>query len=170
VPRDGIPEAEASELEGIESFLARVCSCRIEDPGRASFLFLPRLPAPAGEEGSTRSPGFEPAVRAVEGAFRGTFLDPHLGATIFLEVEILLPSASGSPAAGGPGRSWILEGPGVDGRSVLACGPGDAEFLGLILEARSRACSEFPLGVDLVILDREGRVACLPRTTSVRES
>lgn len=171
VPREGVPEPEAAALAGMEVFLARICSCRIEDPGRAAFLFLPRIPqGPGIGSSSTGAPESGRAAQAVEGAFRGSFLEPHLGATVLAEVETLSPAPPEGAAGAGPACSWILEGPGVDGRSALACGPGDAEFLGPILAARGRACSEFPLGVDLVILDREGRVVCLPRTTSVRGS
>lgn len=169
--REGVPEPEAAALAGMEVFLTRICSCRIDDPGRAAFLFLPKVPQGSGV--GTPSPGAPApgrAVRAVEEAFRGSFMDPHQGATVLVEVERLCHEPpGGAPGAGTP-RSWILEGPGVNGSSALACGPGDAEFLRGVLAARGRACSEFPLGVDLVILDREGHVVCLPRTTTVRES
>jgi alpha-D-ribose 1-methylphosphonate 5-triphosphate synthase subunit PhnH len=160
VPTEGVPESIAETLVGVQAFLARICSSRIEDPGRAAFLFLP---------GGA-------AVQAIEKAFRGTFIDPHLGATIILELASLGTSGAargtepGFTDSTGPDGSWILEGPGIAATDVLSCGPDDARMLSEALSARERACSEFPLGVDLVLVDKAARVVCIPRTTTVREA
>jgi len=156
VPAEGVPEPIAETLAGVQAFLARICSSRIEDPGRAAFLFLP---------GGA-------AVQAIEKALRGTFIDPHLGATIIIELESLGTGAVGPGMAGSaePGGSWILEGPGISATDVLSCGPDDVRMLSEALRARERACSEFPLGVDLVLVDKAARVVCIPRTTTVREA
>jgi len=160
VPTEGVPESIAEALSGIQAFLARICSCRIEDPGRAAFVFLP---------GGA-------AVTVIEKAFRGTFIDPHLGATLIIEIASLGTSGlergsePGMTNNTGPGGSWILEGPGIAATDVLTCGPDDVGMLSEALRARERACSEFPLGVDLVLVDKTARVVCIPRTTSVREA
>jgi len=175
VPTDGVSETITKTLAEVQGFLARICSCRIDEPGRAAFLFLPRFALSRTSE-AENAVGASTAVPAIEKAFRGTFIDPHSGATVILEVESLVTSeASGGSEPGmtdgaGPGGRWILEGPGIATTDVLSCGPEDVHTLSEALSARERACSEFPLGVDLVLVDKTARVVCIPRTTSVREA
>ncbi len=198
IPRQGVTEDMAedeSSLARMEAYLARICSCPIKDSSHTAFLFLPLLrplseaplsEAPLQASGTDGVPCITGesdhslvwASRAIEGAFRGTFMEPHLGATAVVMIGslILHPedlNGTSKDRCGdsrySPGGYWILEGPGVNGSSLLACDPGDRHYLQAILAARGQACSEFPLGVDLMLLDRAGRIVCLPRTTSVKE-
>lgn len=111
---------------------------RTAAPERASWLLLDaRRPVPSG---------FTPEL--------GTLEEPEQGATLVLRVEEL-----------GRGQELVLEGPGIDGRRVVALaglGPG-------WLAARAGWCAWFPRGVDLVLADRE-RALVLPRTTRIREA
>lgn len=162
VPRDNdSTNASAAILALMESHLARICSCPITRPEQAGFLFVPYL----DESGFNDEPALfgHRAREAIETACKGTFLAPHLGATIVLELERLVEASTKSP-------SWILEGPGIDGTSRFSCSPKDSVALGMIVEARNNSCKEFPLGVDLVITDQEFRLICIPRSSSVKEA
>lgn len=95
--------------------------------------------------------------RAITDAAEGTLVDPHLGATVFLEVDQL---RAGSDGDGAP--VFQLRGPGIDGT------------MGIIVEsrfdwysARNERVREYPLGIDLVLVDRHGSVLGLPRTTQL---
>ena len=82
----------------------------------------------------------------------GTLLSPELGATLLLTVTTV---------GSGP-LILTLRGPGVDGDRQLAVAGLDPAWL----SRRAEWNSEFPLGVDLVLADRE-RVSAIPRTTVV---
>jgi alpha-D-ribose 1-methylphosphonate 5-triphosphate synthase subunit PhnH len=56
-----------------------------------------------------------------------------------------------------------LEGPGVPGRRVIKLSGVSAEFFA----ARDRANAHYPIGIDLLFIDQEGRIIALPRTTQV---
>jgi phosphonate C-P lyase system protein PhnH len=73
------------------------------------------------------------------------------------------------------GATVVVLGAGGDETLVTAQGPGMSEPFEVVvplssaaLEARQAACSRYPLGVDTVLIDAEGRVLGLPRTTLVR--
>lgn len=88
-------------------------------------------------------PAFEPSL--------GTLESPELGATILLQVAKL-----------GEGAAWQLTGPGIAASQSLAIAGLDPAWI-----ARRRCWNEgFPLGVDLLLIDRS-RVLALPRTTSI---
>lgn len=87
------------------------------------------------------------------GCRRGSLEYPHTGATVVYLVRRL----------GGPGLAIGLAGPGIKGRKVLTVdGLGSGEPA--ILAAINR---DFPLGMDAILLDREGRLACIPRSTTI---
>jgi alpha-D-ribose 1-methylphosphonate 5-triphosphate synthase subunit PhnH len=94
-------------------------------------------------------------------ARRGTLEDPHLGATVLLAVERLYGDGDaprGAEAAGATG--YRLEGPGVDGvRSVWVAHPH------AWAPARDAAVADVPLGVDVLLLDAEDRIAAIPRSS-----
>jgi alpha-D-ribose 1-methylphosphonate 5-triphosphate synthase subunit PhnH len=89
---------------------------------------------------------------AVREARRGSFEYPDLGATALYRVHGLAPE-------GGPA---VLRGPGIRDRCSPAMGLPAAE-----LELLGEVNREFPLGVDAIFLDEDGRVLCLPRSTRI---
>jgi alpha-D-ribose 1-methylphosphonate 5-triphosphate synthase subunit PhnH len=99
---------------------------------------------------------------AIEVAPAGTLLAPHRGGTILAEVEQLSSETEDAP---GPGLKIGLDGPGIKttGR-VRVTTPEPDTWITL----REEKNSEFPLGVDLLLVDREGALLGLPRTTRVR--
>ncbi|MBK7127657.1 MAG: phosphonate C-P lyase system protein PhnH [Dehalococcoidia bacterium] len=77
---------------------------------------------------------------------------PESGATAIVSV--------GSLAQGEP---YLLAGPGIAGvASLRVSGLSTASFL-----ARDAACGSYPLGIDLFLVDAEGRLMGLPRTTRI---
>ena len=97
--------------------------------------------------------GTKGAAEAIALAKPGTLIDPHLGATIIVEV--------GSLDEGG---TLVLSGPGIESARRLGVGP-DRGWIA----ARAAKNIEFPLGVDLLLVDSRFRLAALPRTTLIRE-
>lgn len=59
--------------------------------------------------------------------------------------------------------SFALKGPGVKGRMNLAVHGFPADELSGIQEANS----EFPFGIDVIFVDRTGRIACIPRSALI---
>jgi len=91
---------------------------------------------------------------ALDGARRGTQLDPAQGATAIYEVD----------AVGDGPLALTLTGPGVGPRPRTLYLSGLA---GSEVEAIRRTRAEYPLGVDVIFVDRTGRCAALPRSTTV---
>jgi alpha-D-ribose 1-methylphosphonate 5-triphosphate synthase subunit PhnH len=97
--------------------------------------------------------GMERAAEAIASARAGTLVDPHLGATVVMEVPFLEE-----------GGTLLLSGPGIESAARLAVGPDRCW-----VEARAAKNAEFPLGVDLILVDSRFALAALPRTTVIRE-
>jgi alpha-D-ribose 1-methylphosphonate 5-triphosphate synthase subunit PhnH len=88
---------------------------------------------------------------------QGTLLDPALGATAIYELD----------AVGAGPLALSLTGPGVGPRprTLRLTGLCEAE-VGLIRRTRAG----YPLGVDVILVDRAGRCAALPRSTTVERA
>jgi alpha-D-ribose 1-methylphosphonate 5-triphosphate synthase subunit PhnH len=91
----------------------------------------------------------------ITAARRGSLLSPEQGSTLILMVERLAES--------GPGLRLSLTGPGVNGRARLAV----AGLQPLNLEYVSGLNQEYPLGVDLFLVDAAGNLAAVPRSTAL---
>jgi alpha-D-ribose 1-methylphosphonate 5-triphosphate synthase subunit PhnH len=124
---------------GISREIARLTYAKAVGADRADFVFA----LGAGKA----------ATEAIAAAREGDLLDPQLGATIIAEV-------------------WKLE----DDGPLLLAGPGieTSSRLGLDLDPswaaeRAKKNAEFPLGIDLILVDSRSRLAALPRTTIVTE-
>jgi len=121
------------------ALVARLTGSRPGGPAEAGFVLV------------ARGGG---ACEAIAAATVGTFLDPHLGATVVLE--------TGHLAEVGPVR---LEGPGIRGSRSLS-----TELEPGWVAERARRNHEFPLGLDLYLVDRAARLVALPRTTRITET
>lgn len=84
----------------------------------------------------------------------GTLVDPHCGATIVLETPSLIEGE----------RTFLLTGPGL--REKRPFRPAGMEAWA---GPRAEKNGEFPLGVDLFLVDGAFRAAALPRTTKAEE-
>jgi alpha-D-ribose 1-methylphosphonate 5-triphosphate synthase subunit PhnH len=85
----------------------------------------------------------------------GTLPYPENSATVIAAVEEL---------GGETGLVLTLSGPGVDGERKLSVTGLDVA----LLEALVTINAEFPLGIDVVLTDPTGRIACIPRSSRVR--
>jgi alpha-D-ribose 1-methylphosphonate 5-triphosphate synthase subunit PhnH len=85
----------------------------------------------------------------------GTLPYPESSATVIVAVEEL---------GGETGLVLTLSGPGVDGERQLSV----AGINTALLEALVTINAEFPLGIDLVLTDPTGRIACIPRSSRVK--
>lgn len=94
--------------------------------------------------------GAEAALRAAK---EGDPEYPDRNATVVLLVDAI-----------GQGEEMVLEGPGINGtRAVRVAG-----FAPGIRALRDERNAELPLGIDLVLLARDGQLTCIPRYTRVR--
>jgi alpha-D-ribose 1-methylphosphonate 5-triphosphate synthase subunit PhnH len=97
--------------------------------------------------------GREGAAEAIAAAKAGTLVDPHLGATLIVEVDSL-----------DEGGGLELTGPGIESSARLGVLPSPDWTA-----AREAKNAEFPLGVDLILVDSKYRLTSLPRTTRIRK-
>lgn len=88
----------------------------------------------------------------------GTLEDPHLSATILIQVNTLTDSP-------GDGMKLKLTGPGIQGtREVYADGMPSAW-----IAERKKINREFPLGVDMILTTSSGEIMAIPRTTLIEK-
>jgi alpha-D-ribose 1-methylphosphonate 5-triphosphate synthase subunit PhnH len=82
----------------------------------------------------------------------GSFENPHKSATIICEVESLFE-----------GDSYIFKGPGIKTQNKI-----QLNFLNNWLKIRNFKNKEFPLGIDMIFIDREDNLMSIPRTTETK--
>jgi len=87
---------------------------------------------------------------------RGSLEYPDDGATLLVLTDDLTTATAGAPTA-------TLSGPGIDGAIRVSLPGLDPD----ILAAREDAIALYPMGIDILLLDRAGRLLGLPRTTVV---
>ncbi len=95
----------------------------------------------------------EEIVKKINQAKIGDLVRPHKSATIILEVESLKY-----------GYKYSLKGPGIKDTNQLNC-----TIRPEIMENRKNINAEYPLGIDLILVDQQGYVVGLPRTTQIME-
>ena len=120
----------------------------------------PRVPLADAGHVLVPDPTTDPAP-VLRAARRGTLEDPHLGATVVLAVDRLY--GEGDAPRGHAARhatGYRIEGPGVDGTRSLWVAHRHAWAA-----ARDEAVADVPVGVDVLLLDGEDRIAALPRST-----
>jgi alpha-D-ribose 1-methylphosphonate 5-triphosphate synthase subunit PhnH len=98
-----------------------------------------------------RNTAAEEAGQCIHDAKTGSLIDPQKAATVVFETDDL-----------------------YSGECVTLCGPGikDTEVLKSTCPAwfwnlRREKNRDFPLGIDIILLDAKGRIAALPRTTKM---
>ena len=89
---------------------------------------------------------------------RGSAFEPELGAKVGVDCERLVAAAGPPPEAE---VVVALAGPGVSGRTLL----GVDGVARPVLVAIAEASRGFPAGVDVWLVDRDGRVAGIPRSS-----
>jgi len=93
------------------------------------------------------------ARRVIDQAVEGPLEEPERSATVVVRCD----------SVGEGDLALRLSGPGVDGETTLRLGGLDRE----VIEARNERTGPFPTGIDLLLVDGEGRIAGLPRSTQI---
>jgi len=91
------------------------------------------------------------SLQVVYNAKTGTLTDPHKSATIIIETDDFTR-----------GKTYKLKGPGIQ-----ECREIRMDVNEKILEARNDKNSEYPTGLDLILVDKGSNIICLPRTTLI---
>ena len=105
--------------------------------------------------------GAAPAT-LVETMKKGSLPYPEEGATIILNVMALATEPQGL-GHGEDGLALTLRGPGVAGERTFFVRGLNAT----LVEALQQSNAEFPLGIDAILTDGDGRVACIPRSSRI---
>ncbi len=87
---------------------------------------------------------------------RGSLEYPDDGATLVVDVPSLDGATTGD-------LELTLTGPGIESVRRLQLAGLPAAFI----HSRNRAVAQYPMGIDLILIDTAGRVAGLPRTTNI---
>lgn len=90
--------------------------------------------------------------RAIRNAKIGTLIDPHKSATLICEVESVVE-----------GERLTLTGPGIKVSKDI-----HIEFIEDLPKYRYEKNKEYPLGIEMYFIDKDGRLMALPRTTQVK--
>jgi alpha-D-ribose 1-methylphosphonate 5-triphosphate synthase subunit PhnH len=122
--------------------------CAVAEPGEAAYVVM------TGTDESVDLPGLS----------HGILEFPEDGATLVLLVDRLDPIGAPGETSGNPApRTMRLTGPGVDDEIVLGA-VGVSERL---LDSFANANRVYPLGIDLLLLDTDGRIAAIPRSATM---
>ncbi|MBU3189664.1 phosphonate C-P lyase system protein PhnH [Clostridium bowmanii] len=81
----------------------------------------------------------------------GDLINPHKSATIIFESEGLSKE-----------KEFTLKGPGIEEVSYARI-----QAKGNWLEERDKVNNEYPVGIDIIFIDEESNIMCLPRTTQI---
>ena len=129
------------EDERIQRELRAWTGAKVSDFNAADFIVVP---AQAKRE---------QVLDALEVAKIGNLIDPQQSATFVLELTQQQAVTV-----------YELKGPGIQQSEVveLALSPD-------ILQLRAKRNREFPLGIDMILIDEAGKVLALPRTTIIEE-
>jgi alpha-D-ribose 1-methylphosphonate 5-triphosphate synthase subunit PhnH len=140
--------------------LAEATGARPAAPERADLVLALRPPRPDEVRGLRRGTPDRPdlACRLVLACDRIDTGDIDTGDGDTGDIDTGATDATGSAA------HLDLSGPGVDGHAALVVSGVPLETLEALIAVNRR----FPLGVDTYVVDTEGRVAGLPRSTAVR--
>lgn len=136
--------APGPDAATVADFLARRTRVALTDAG------LPDLAAFVTAQAESIDNGLPERLR------RGSLEYPDDGATLVVDVPSLDQGETGS-------LELTLTGPGIASvRRLRLSGLSPAFF-----QSRNRAVAQYPMGIDLLLIDRAGRVVGLPRTTDL---
>lgn len=93
------------------------------------------------------------AETALKVASIGDLQNPQYGATFIVETRSL-----------NSGQELKLTGPGIMTERLIK-----VDTLKSLMDIRAEKNAEYPLGIDLIFIDSEDHVLCLPRTTQIEQ-
>lgn len=133
--------ATGQGADDLAQYLQFNTGANLADPSEAEYVF--------GHGGDSSLPILVSRLRT------GTLEEPHTGATLVVAVQALGEGVQGHHLL------LTLAGPGIpEQRQLAVSGLSPA-----VLAARAAAVAEFPMGIELVLVDPRCMVACLPRST-----
>ncbi|MFO1446481.1 phosphonate C-P lyase system protein PhnH [Bacillus sp. Bva_UNVM-123] len=91
--------------------------------------------------------------KAIQQAKVGSLRNPHESATVIAEVEMITNE-----------EMLYLKGPGIQERNQISVSSSE-DWVAI----RERKNAQYPLGIDLLFIDRQHKLLCLPRTTQIRK-
>lgn len=127
--------------EQLQQTIALQTLAQQADPSNADFLFI-----------SATTPPHHIQEALIE-AKNGTLTDPHQSATIIFQTPHITE-----------GTTWRLTGPGIQTSTELTF-----KFSPELHHIRQAKNQEYPLGIDMIIIDTTGQIAAIPRTTLMEE-
>jgi len=127
--------------------------CDQSPPEEADFLFF------------TDAQNLDHGRESLQKAQRGSLIDPHKGATAIIHCPDL--NLYTQIASENSGTSILeMKGPGIKTTQQLII-PMDKLHQLWWIDIREDLCSEFPMGIDLILFDNQCHVIAIPRTTKV---
>ena len=136
------------DQEGWSETIRRLTYAKLVDSAIADFVF---------------ADGLEDSVeihKRVINMKAGTLSSPEISATLLIQVGDFLTE----PNFKQEGCSLKLIGPGINGHTMCYV---DGLSLAWI-ESRSLVNVEYPMGLDMILYTKQGKVICFPRTTVVK--
>lgn len=125
----------------IEGFLSSFTYSKVVDIQAADFIFIMK----------------DAKKQLIKDVFKeakkGTLTNPQRSTTILIETDHL-----------SNGNQLIVEGPGIELTENV-----EIEGSEFWITERAEAIKEYPLGVDIILIDHKSNVMCLPRTTIIHE-
>ncbi|WP_199617694.1 phosphonate C-P lyase system protein PhnH [Paenibacillus alkalitolerans] len=119
----------------------RLTYAREAEAAHADYIFVLRDAKP------------EQLEQALRAAKTGDLVNPHMSATFIVEAETITND-----------DDLVLTGPGIkEANGLLVVRDGSW------LELRNAKNGEFPMGIDMIFVDRDSQAVCLPRTTQIRK-
>ncbi|WP_077210930.1 phosphonate C-P lyase system protein PhnH [Bacillus dakarensis] len=129
----------SKESHMVSEKISTLTYAKKKDADEADYIFVLK----DAEEGSL--------VEAIQQGKPGTLKDPHVSATIITEVDRLSDDGE-----------LLLTGPGIQKSNTVAVGESDSW-----VEARQFKNTEYPMGIDLLFVDKQHQLLALPRTTRI---
>ena len=109
---------------------------------QADFIFMPALD--------------DCETDAILQAKPGTLFDPHRSASVFVAMQTLSNTADIETP-----HQIILKGPGIKDKNTVFVSALEA------FQARQARNDEYPCGIDMIFVDKDGNLFALPRTTEL---
>ncbi|MBZ4653819.1 MAG: phosphonate lyase system protein PhnH [Peptococcaceae bacterium] len=128
-----------------ESYLEINTGAKLESVNQADFVVF-------------QGPIFSQDILTIK---RGTLEFPEDSATAIISVDSLGEKEDSILTA--PASTFTMRGPGIKDFIILNIGGLDKRFGQALAEVNAI----FPLGIDIIMVDVEGQLACIPRTTQV---
>lgn len=129
----------STQADTVSKTINQLTYAKSTDTKKADFLLILQ----DAEKGSLEE--------AIINAKPGTLKNPHTSAVIFVEAESVIS-----------GEALLLKGPGIHTTELVHLDINENW-----LESRQEKNKEYPLGIDLIFIDRNHQLLSLPRTTQI---